>query len=32
MNTLLPALRSDLQVAESAAGINGAPQWVLSDL
>ena len=31
MNTLLPALRSDLQVAESAAGINGAPQWVLSD-
>jgi hypothetical protein len=31
MNPLLPALRPDLQIAESAAGINGAPQWVLAD-
>ncbi|APG17031.1 peptidase M50 [Kosakonia radicincitans] len=31
MNPLLPALRPDLQLAESAAGINGAPQWVLAD-
>lgn len=31
MTTLLPALRPDLQLAESAAGLNGAPQWVLSD-
>ncbi|WEF10708.1 HlyD family efflux transporter periplasmic adaptor subunit [Pectobacterium actinidiae] len=31
MNPLLPALRADLQLAESAPGINGAPQWVLAD-
>lgn len=31
MSLLLPALRADLQLAESAPGINGAPQWVLSD-
>ena len=31
MSPLLPALRPDLQLAESAAGINGAPQWVLAD-
>lgn len=31
MNLLLPALRLDLQLVESAASINGAPQWVLTD-
>lgn len=31
MNPLLPALRPDLQLVESAADIHGAPQWVLSD-
>lgn len=31
MNPQLPALRPDLQLAESAVGINGAPQWVLAD-
>lgn len=32
MSQLLPALRSDLQLAESATGLDGAPQWVLVDL
>lgn len=31
MTPLLPALRADLQLSESAPGINGAPQWVLAD-
>lgn len=31
MNPHLPPLRADLQLVESAPGINGAPQWVLSD-
>ncbi|MEI7341669.1 HlyD family efflux transporter periplasmic adaptor subunit [Pectobacterium brasiliense] len=31
MSPHLPPLRADLQLAESAPGINGAPQWVLSD-
>ncbi|WP_224558115.1 HlyD family efflux transporter periplasmic adaptor subunit [Pectobacterium versatile] len=31
MNLHLPPLRADLQLVESAPGINGAPQWVLSD-
>lgn len=31
MNPQLPPLRADLQLVESAPGINGAPQWVLAD-
>ncbi|MBP2846647.1 HlyD family efflux transporter periplasmic adaptor subunit [Dickeya oryzae] len=27
----LPALRTDLQLVESATGLDGAPQWVLAD-
>lgn len=31
MSQRLPALRNDLQLAESATGLDGAPQWVLVD-
>ncbi|QQG29052.1 HlyD family efflux transporter periplasmic adaptor subunit [Pectobacterium carotovorum] len=31
MSSLLPTLRADIQLAESATGLNGAPQWILSD-
>lgn len=31
MNRILPALRRDLQLVESAKGLDGAPQWVLAD-
>lgn len=31
MSALLPALRGDLQLTEGAAGLDGAPQWILSD-
>ncbi|WP_252317233.1 MULTISPECIES: hypothetical protein [Symbiopectobacterium] len=31
MNSQQPHLRADLQLVESAPGINGAPQWVLAD-
>ncbi|ACS84290.1 HlyD family efflux transporter periplasmic adaptor subunit [Musicola paradisiaca] len=31
MSEFLPALRADLQLVASAAGLDGAPQWVLSD-
>ncbi|KHN50290.1 HlyD family efflux transporter periplasmic adaptor subunit [Pectobacterium fontis] len=31
MSEFLPTLRTDLQLTESAAGLDGAPQWVLVD-
>ncbi len=31
MSRFLPTLRTDLQLVESATGLDGAPQWVLAD-